>query len=257
MKTSQFYTGLVADLYDEFVSYRAPVEFYANLIRQAGEPALELGCGTGHPLLDLVEAGLNVHGLDSSRDMLARCEARARARGLRISVYEQEMQDFTLPTRYHTIFLAGASFMLLSDDRDAERTLQRIFHHLEPGGQAIIPLYIPPRSPEAENATDQWQIRERVRPSDGATLRVCERFHYDSARQLRVSILRYEVIQDGAIVQEVERAWVLRWYSQRQFHHLLHEAGFTSLRVLGEDGKPAPTDAPAFVFIALRPPVSA
>jgi len=211
MKTSQFYTGLVADMYDDFVSYRAPVALYENLIRNGGEPALELGCGTGHPLLDLV---------------------------------------------YRTIFLAGASFMLLSDAGDAERTLQRIFHHLEPGGRAIIPLYIPPLSPDAENATDQWRIRERVRPSDGATLRVGERFHFDSPRQMRVSTLRCEVIRDGAIVQEVERPWLLRWYSQPQFRRLLHEAGFGSPRVLGEDGNPAHDDAPAFVFIALRPPVS-
>lgn len=189
--------------------------------------------------------------------MLVKCEARAQARGLRIRLHEQEMQAFTLPTRYRTIFLAGASFMLLSDAGDAERTLQRIFHHLEPGGRAIIPLYIPPLSPDAENATDQWRIRERVRPSDGATLRVGERFHFDSPRQMRVSTLRYEVIREGAIVQEVERPWLRRWYSQPQFRRLLHEAGFGSPRVLGEDGNPAHDDAPAFVFIASRPPVSA
>jgi len=66
-----------------------------------------------------------------------------------------------------------------------------------------------------------------------------------------------EVIRDGAIVQEVERPWLRRWYSQPQFRRLLHEAGFGSPRVLGEDGNPAHDDAPAFVFIASRPPVSA
>ena len=252
MKASQFYTGLVADMYDGLVSYRAPVGFYAELIRKGGEPALEIGCGTGHPLLDLVEQGLKVDGLDSSPDMIARCQAAARARGLRVSLHQQEMQGLTLPTRYRTIFFAGASFMLLPDVDDAARTVGRIHDHLEPGGQAIIPLYVPPRSSEAKDATDEWRIRESVRPSDGATLRAHERFYYDHSRQLRVATLRYEMIKDGAIVQALERLWLLRWYSQDQFKGLLRTAGLETSAVLGADGKPAEADAPTFVFVALR-----
>ena len=253
MKASEFYTGLVAEMYDALVSYRAPVAFYAALIRKSGEPALELGCGTGHPLLDLVEQGLNVHGLDSSRDMLVKCEAIARSRGLRVTVYEQEMQTFALPTRYRTIFFAGASFMLVADTADAERTLERIYDHLQPGGQVIIPLYVPPRSPEAKNAGDEWRTRESLRPSDGATLRVSERYHYDESHQLRVSTLRYEVVKEGAVVQAVERPWLLRWYSQSGFRRLLHNAGLETDAVLGENGRSAAADAVSFVFIARRP----
>jgi SAM-dependent methyltransferase len=253
VKASEFYTGLVAEMYDSLVSYRASVGFYAKQIREAGEPALELGCGTGHPLLDLVGQGLHVEGLDSSRDMLARCEANAQARGLRVRLHHQEMESFTLRTRYRIIFLAGASFMLLPEVGAAERTLQRIYDHLEPGGQAVIPLYVPTRSPEARNATDQWRTRETVRPSDGATLRVSERFHYDRPRQLRVATLRYEIVRGGAVVQKVERPWLLRWYSQREFSGLLQKVGFASALVLDEDGKPATEDTAAFVFVASRP----
>ena len=257
MKASEFYTGLVAEMYDALVSYRAPVAFYAELIRKGGEPALEIGCGTGHPLLDLVEQGLDVHGLDSSRDMLAKCEAKAEARDLRVRLYQQEMQGFALPTRYRTIFFAGASFMLLTEAHDSERTLERIHHHLQPGGQAIIPLYVPPRLPEERDATDQWATRESLRPSYGATLRLSERYRYDWPRQLRVATLRYEVIADGATVRAVERPWLLRWYSQEEFRRLLCTAGLQTDLVLGQNGRPVAEDAPAFIFVARRPSGSA
>jgi trans-aconitate methyltransferase len=152
MQTSQFYTGLVAEMYDLLASYQAPVSFFAELIRNNGEPALELGCGTGHPLLPLVAQGLRVEGLDSARDMLAQCEAKAQAQGLHVTLHQQEMQSFTLPARYRTIFFAGASFMLLPDLPDAACTLQRVYRHLEPTGRAVIPLYVPPLSPEAASA---------------------------------------------------------------------------------------------------------
>jgi SAM-dependent methyltransferase len=252
VKPSEFYTGLVADMYDALVSYRAPAAFYAGQIRKYGQPALELGCGTGHPLLDLVEQGLEVHGLDSSADMLARCEAKAQARGLRVCLYEQEMQNLKLPDRYRTIFLAGPSFMLLSELADAERALQQIHDHLVPGGHAIIPLYVPPRAPEAKNATSQWRARESVR-SDGATLRVSERFRYDVPRQLRVATLRYEVLMNGVTVQDLERPWLLRWYSQEEFKDLLRRVGFRTETIVGENGGPATESAAAFVFVASRP----
>src|SRR5215510_11746427 len=119
-------------MYDALVSYRAPAAFYADLIRKGGQPALEIGCGTGHPLLDLVDLGLDVHGLDSSRDMLVRCEANAAARGLHTSLHQQEMQSFSLPTRYRTIFFAGASFMLPPPAGAAGHTPARIDHRHQP-----------------------------------------------------------------------------------------------------------------------------
>ena len=103
-------------------------------------------------MIELVAQGLDVQGLDSSRDMLARCEAKARAHGLSVSLYQQDMRSLTLPIRYRTIFLAGASFMLLSEAGDAERALRRIHDHLEPGGRVIIPLYMPPPRERQEKA---------------------------------------------------------------------------------------------------------
>ena len=252
MQASQFYTGLVAEMYDSLVSYQASALFFADVIRDGGEPALELGCGTGHPLLPLVAQGLRVEGLDSSRDMLTLCEAKAQTQGRHVTLHQQEMQSFTLPDRYRTIFFAGASFMLLADLPDAERTLQRIYHHLDPTGRAVIPLYVPPLSPEATSADGQWRSREKVRETDGATLRVSERFHYERSRQLRVAMLRYEVLHTNQTVQSEELPWVLRWYAQEEFRRLLLQVGFTSAMAMRENGKPAKAKDPAFVFIASR-----
>ncbi len=63
---------------------------------------------------------------------------------------------------------------------------------------------VPPLSPEAELATDEWRSRETIRGADGATLRVSEKFRYDLRRQLRVATLRYEVIQKGETIQSEE-----------------------------------------------------
>lgn len=79
MEPADFYTGIVADLYKPLKSTVRDAMPYIRLIEEYGEPALELGCGDGEPLLDLRRHGLDVEGVDSSADMLARCRRSAAA----------------------------------------------------------------------------------------------------------------------------------------------------------------------------------
>lgn len=247
MENSQFYTGLVAEAY-EFLADKAPVEFYARLIRQFGEPALELACGAGHPLLSLVKQGLQVEGLDSSADMLARCETTARNLGLTVKLYRAEMQAFSLPGLYRTIYLAGGSFMLMPEVEDASKALGCVHRHLESGGHAIIPLFIPAETLEK----DRLVAREYTRATDGVVFRVIVKGWRDYD-QVRVTTLRYELLREGTVDESVEREWLLRWYTQEQFRELLLAAGFVNLALIREDQTPSKPGDRAFTFVASRP----
>ena len=144
VEPSLFYTGLVAELYGPLRSSGAPdPEPYARFVTRSGEPALELGCGDGEPLLDLRARGFDVEGLDASPDMLARCRIAAAERGLVVTLHEATIETMELARRYRSIYLAGATFSLLVDDDTAWRALARIRAHLEPDGSALIPLFIP------------------------------------------------------------------------------------------------------------------
>ena len=82
---ADFYTGLVAELYAPLRSFTSDPGEYAAFVASSGEPALELGCGDGDPLLDLRALGLDVDGVDSSADMLDRLRATAALRGLSVT----------------------------------------------------------------------------------------------------------------------------------------------------------------------------
>jgi ubiquinone/menaquinone biosynthesis C-methylase UbiE len=55
--------------------------FYRAVIERAGQPALDVGCGTGRLVLDYLVAGLDVDGVDNSPEMLALCREKADALG--------------------------------------------------------------------------------------------------------------------------------------------------------------------------------
>lgn len=240
---SQFYTGIVAELYSPLRSAAPDPDLYAGFIDLVGTPALELGCGDGDPLLELRRRGLDVEGVDSSAEMLQRCQRTAREHGLEVVVHHQRMQALDLPRRYRSIFLAGATFNLLVDDEDASDALAGIRAHLDPGGAALIPLFIPaPTPPE-----DLGRAREATEPG-GALIRVTPRSERrDEQRRVQETVLRYERIWGDEHVVE-DRPWILHWHTQERFRSLAAAAGLRTAAVLDQHGEPASADEDAFAF---------
>ena len=237
---ADFYTGLVADLYAPLRSYAPEPDAYAEFITQAGEPALELGCGDGDPLLALRALGLDVDGVDSSRDMLDRLRARAGTQ--EIAVYQQRFEELDLPRRYRSIFVAGATFNLLPSDDAVLAALRRIPAHLLPDGTARIPLWIPPPS-EAVG-----ELRSGVE-ADGSVIRVSLTGEdYDVAARTRRTMLRYERVRDG-LTEMVDREWLLHWHTVEGFAALCARAGLRVDAVVDDDGRPAAAGATDFTFL--------
>src|SRR5207249_6888186 len=89
-------------VYSDFVADVAP---HVALVRGAGGPAIEVGCGNGRLLLPTLEARLACDGLDFSLDMLASLREKLAARKLTTNVILADMRDFSLPSRYALIVI--------------------------------------------------------------------------------------------------------------------------------------------------------
>jgi SAM-dependent methyltransferase len=247
VEPSLFYTGLVAHAYGPLRSVVPDPSPYARFIRAFGEPALELGCGDGDPMLALLQQGIDVEGLDASPDMLDRCRDRAAEAGVQVVLHESRIEAMDLGRRYRSIFLAGPTFNLLVDDETAAVALARIAQHLESGGAALVPLFVP-------GVADHEVGRSRTREEpDGTVLRVTtlsvERD--ESTRQQR-SLLRYESTGPGGATV-LDRTWVLHWHTQESFRALVSDAGLHVTALLDPDGRPATPDADQFVFLLTVP----
>ena len=204
---ANFYTGLVAELYRHLRSETFDPAPYARFIERSGEPALELGCGDGDPMIDLRAMGLDVEGLDSSSDMLDRFRAAAAARHLEVTLHHATFQTMELSRQYRSIYLAGATFNLLPDDEAAKATLERIAASLHPEGSVLIPLF----TPQVPVESDIGKVTQQVTES-GCTMRVTvlDITRNETTRD-QFTELRYERI-DGDDHQVVERSWQLHWF---------------------------------------------
>lgn len=245
---ADFYTGIVVDVYGPLRGAVPDADICAAFIRAWGEPALELGCGDGDPLLTLRAEGFDVDGLDSSADMLEKLREAASRRGLGVTVHHSRIEQMDLPTTYRSIFLAGPTFNLIVDDATALRALECIRAHLDPSGAALIPLFIPAPIPDHHIGRAREHVDER-----GRVLRVVPTSsERDDATRRQTTTLRYEVV-DGADSEVVERPWTLHWHTQAGFAELAAEADLQVVSVLAADGSTATPDAAQFAFVLRRP----
>lgn len=250
------YRGLCATTYDLLLPADEVDDesFFRDVIAQAGEPALEIGCGTGRLLLAYRRADLDVEGLDVSREMLDICRRKAAAAGLDVSLHEQAVESLDLDRRFRSIYVPVCSFMLIVTPLAARAALDRIRRHLEPDGRLIITLGLPWK---ADVATDpapagEWRLRrDAVRPADDAQVRCWELATYDFDAQIKHAQLRYEVDAPGRPLEAETHVLPLRWYSQAQFSSLLRDAGFTDICAVREHTwEPAHEQDPFFTFVA-------
>ena len=232
------YRGLMAATWDLFrgdTSGWADRFFFRDLILESGQPALDVGCGTGRLLLDYVSSGLDVDGVDVSPDMLALCRHRAAERGLSPRLYRQAMEELDLPRRYQTIIVPSSSFQLVIEPRAAAEAMRRFYAHLLPGGVLAMPfLTIWQEGKPLE--TDWEPSGEQVRPKDGALVRRWSRTRYDPATQLEHTEDRYEVSLNAEILaaEHHHRSPATRGYTQEQAVRLYQDAGFRDIQLYQE-----------------------
>ena len=242
----QFYTGLVADLYEPLAGSLAEAAPIKKFVRHYGGPALELACGGGHPMLELLADGLEVHGIDSSEDMLQRCRDRAAAAGLSPTLACQLMQELDMPGSYACCYLAGASFCLMADVDDARATLQRVHAHLVAGGAFLVSAFRPGRLDGPAEPTEQLQ-------DDGTRISVVAIAQSeDASSQTIATTLRYVRERPGATSEVVEREWVTRWYTAKEMTALLEATGFAIHRLTDYEGNPVEADATDFSAVAIK-----
>ncbi|MBO3100437.1 class I SAM-dependent methyltransferase [Cellulomonas fengjieae] len=220
---ANFYTGLVVQAYSALKAQTFDPAPYAAFVRSHGQPGLEVGCGAGQPLLELVSKGLDVDGVDSSPDMIEQARTAARQQGLDVRLHVARMEQMDLGRQYRSIYLAGPTFQLLPDDEVALRALEAFRRHLAPGGTLMVPLWVAGPTP----AEQLGAAREAVDDS-GAVLRYTPVSEvYDPATRTRRTAVTYERVPTTGPRERVDRDWVIHWQTLRTITELASQAGLT------------------------------
>jgi hypothetical protein len=135
----------VAATYDGTTGVFAPgsVEATAGVLAGlAGDGrALELAIGTGRIALPLARRGVEVHGIELSRAMVARL--RAKPGGEAIPVAIGDMATTTMDGTFSLVYLVFNTIMNLTSQEAQVACFRSAAAHLEPGGCFVIECRVP------------------------------------------------------------------------------------------------------------------
>jgi ubiquinone/menaquinone biosynthesis C-methylase UbiE len=250
------YYGMMAEFWDLFRGDTSTWEdrfFFLDVVKKYGQPVLDVGCGTGRILLDFMQQGIDIDGVDNSPDMLALLQQKAEKLDLNPTVYQQEMHGLSLPRKYQTILVPSSSFQLLLDSALPPIAINRFYEHLLPGGVLVMPfmtLWMSGDPLESEST------REVTRPQDGGTVRRWQYSRFDPRTDMEHTIDRYEIIHDGNVIssEEHKQSPATRSYTQEQAVALYQKAGFRDIQVFHEfTVEPVKPEDETFCALGIKP----
>lgn len=254
------YSGMMARLWDFFRGDTSTWEdrfFFLEAVERYGQPVLDVGCGTGRILLDFLDQGIDIDGVDNSPEMLDLLNEKAEKQGINPNVRLQDMSSLDLPRKYQTILVPSSSFQLLTDIEEANQAIKKFYEYLLPGGKLVMPFMVLYTEQSEERFVEEVKpVREQVRPEDGVTMRRHSRSVYDLQEQLESTEDVYEAVKDGEVIvsEKHERSPATRWYTQEQAVKLYEDAGFTSVEVFsGFTWEPVKDTDTLFSIIGTRP----
>jgi SAM-dependent methyltransferase len=255
--------GVVAKWWAEFNTGGPEIAYFQKYV-EAGQPALDVGCGTGRLLIPYLRAGLDVDGCDVSPDMLALCRERAEAEGLSPTLRAQAMHQLDMPRTYRTIYICG-SFGLGGRRGHGEEALRRIHDHLEPGGALVLDNEVPysgdwrwrrwPKERRGELPEPWPEPGPRRTGRDGTEYELRSRLvDIDPLAQRVTTAMRGFRWVDGRLVEEDEHVLEMTLYFTNELRLMLERAGFRDVEMRGDYTDEEPTrDTEFVVYIARRP----
>ena len=141
-----YFGEAVADTYDETAAdtfdpavLDPAVDFLADLAGSGR--ALELGIGTGRVALPLAARGIEVHGIELSRAMVARLRAKPGGDAIRVTI--GDFSTAKADGAFRVAYLIRNTIMNLTTQDAQLACFRNVAEHLEPGGVFVIEVVVP------------------------------------------------------------------------------------------------------------------
>ena len=155
----------------------------------------------------------------------------------RVTVVRGDMRTFDVQERFALVIAPFRAFLHNVTEGDQLACLERVRHHLRPGGHFAFNIFHPSLEYMAQHAgplAGVWRwAGTHARPAGGCVVRT-EANRYDTVRQVVHSQHRYEEFAaDGTLIQTSLHRLDLAYLYPADVRRLLTQAGFRDITING------------------------
>ena len=223
--------------------------FLLEIARKAGNPVLELGCGTGRLTIPMARYGVEITGLDIVQGMLDR--AKQKAGDLSIQWVLADVRSFHLDRTFRMVFESGSVFQHMLTRADQEAFLARVHEHLDDAGLFVFGSFFPhPEQLEDVEVEQEWFSTPHPK---GWEIRVSGTECYDALRQVKVETAyrRWKDTEGREVIKVAPLA--LRYNFPQELEALLHYNGFTIVERYGDNnGSPLTNESRLMIYVCRK-----
>ena len=242
----------LADLYDaDYEALRTPsgdVDFYVEEARNAGGPVVEFGCGTGRIVVPTAEAGVEITGVDSSRDMLEKARKNLEARGATAELRFGDMLDHDAEGKFSLVTIPFRPLAHIIDTEDHLRLFRNMRRHLAPGGRLVFDHF--QFDPKFLGTSGQEHL-QMEREEDGKKIRRYGTSRPDVSTQVSDASLRWEIEDADGRIERRDCRFQMRWFYRFEVEHLLARCGLEIETIYGNFDRSAfDAESREMIFVA-------
>lgn len=223
----------IADLYEaEHRGWTDDLDLYRALAARAGDPVLELGCGSGRVAIALADAGFEVRGIDTSEAMLAIAHKNLGRRQLPVTFGGGDMRHFASHREFGLVFCALDTLLHLPCTGDVLDTMASAHRALRPGGLLAFDIVNP--TPDLLAMGDRMvRHQSTFAGSPGTEIAHFVSWDIDPEAQTIDSMHFYDWLSDEGVVQRRTASLRLRYLEPSQVMDALRSTGFGGVELYG------------------------
>ena len=224
-------------------------KFYLGKIKNTKGKVLEVGTGTGRLLIEAIEAGADIYGIDISPSMLDFLKVKLTPENKeRISL--QNIVDFKLDTKFDLIIAPFRVFMHLIEKEDQLNALNNVFDHLNQDGQFIFDVFVPDLKPLITGLDNVVDFEGEYEP--GNRVKRIVSTNPDMINQVINITFRFEW-NEGSSNYSKEWKTPMRFLFRFELEHLIERSKFRNYRISGDFiGNDLNKDSKEFVIVCQK-----
>ena len=234
------------------------VPFYLDLARRYSGPVLEIACGTGRVLLEIARNGIEIWGIDFSKEQLTVLNSKLlkepeRTRNL-VRVFNSDMRTFSLEKKFPLAIIPFRPMQHMYTIEDQISALSAAKAHLLPEGILAFDVFYPNYSALLQPLGSET-LELEWRAPEGAGRRVRRYFRRTGVNFLQQFLegeFVFRTFDGDRLIKEERSPFKLGYYTYPQLLLLFRHCGLEVVEQYGSF-KREPIDICKEMIFLLRP----